>query len=89
MTTCVPIKELKNTSSFARLVEESQDPVIVTRNGYESFAVMTIAQLDALKLDAARADLYRDIDDAEADFAAGRVVDGRESQRLARVRYGL
>lgn len=89
MTICVPFKELKNTASFAKTVEGSDEPVIVTRNGYETFAVMTVEKLDALKQEAARARLYRDIDEAEDDFAAGRVMDGRESQRKARERYGL
>lgn len=89
MTVCVPIKEMKNTASFARLVEESSDPVIVTKNGFETFAVMTVEKLDALRLEAARAHLYRDVDEAESDFVAGRVTDARASQQQARERYGL
>lgn len=89
MPICVPIKELKNTSAFAELVESSPEPVIVTRNGRESFAVMTVAELDALRLEAARAELYRLVGEAEADVAAGRVVDARASQAAARDRYGL
>lgn len=89
MTICIPIKELKNTAAFAKTVEEASEPVIVTRNGYETFAVMTVEKLDALKQEAARVRLYRDIDEAEDDFASGRVVDGHESQRAARERYGL
>ena len=50
--TCVPIKELKDTATFSRLVESSADPVIVTRNGYDAFAVMTVEQLEALKFEA-------------------------------------
>ena len=89
MATCVPIKELKNTSSFAKLVEEADEPVIVTRNGYDTFAVMTMAQLEALELEARRARLYQEIDRAEADIAAGRVSDGWDSTKVARERYGL
>lgn len=89
MTVCVPIKELKNTASFAKLVEESSDPVIVTKNGYEKFAVMTVEKLDALRMGAARAQLYDHIDAAEADFQADRVTDGFASQQNAREKYGL
>ena len=89
MPTCVPIKELKNTATFAKLVEESDGPIIVTKNGYESFAVMTMDQLEALELEAKRAQLYQAIDQAEQDMAAGRVSDGWESMRSARDRYGL
>ena len=89
MTVCVPIKDLKNTATFSKLVESSPDPVIVTRNGRESFAVMTVEELDALRLEAARAQLYRDIDEAEDDFAHGRMTEVNESQRRTRERYGL
>ena len=89
MTVCVPIKDLKNTATFSKLVESSPDPVIVTRNGRESFAVMTVEELDALRLEAARAQLYRDIDEAEDDFAHGRMTEANVSQRRTRERYGL
>lgn len=89
MATCVPIKDLKNTAAFSKLVEESEGPVIVTKNGRDAFAVMTIQELDALRLDAARATLYEKIDEAEADFVEGRFVPARESQQKARARYGL
>ena len=89
MTVCVPIKDLKNTATFSKLVESSPDPDIVTRNGRESFAVMTVEELDALRLEAARAQLYRDIDEAEDDFAHGRMTEANESQRRTRERYGL
>ncbi len=89
MTICVPVKDLKNTATFSKLVESSPDPVIVTRNGRESFVVMTVEELDALRLEAARAQLYRDIDEAEDDFAHGRTTEANESQRRTRERYGL
>lgn len=89
MAVCVPIKDLKNTATFAETVESSADPVIVTRNGRDAFAVMTVEKLDALRLEASRADLYRKVAAAEADVAAGRVTEARASQRAARERYGL
>ena len=91
MTVCVPIKDLKNTATFSKLVESSPDPVIVTRKGRESFAVMTVEELDALRLEAARAQLYRDIDEAEDDFAHGRMSPGctsNRSQMRKMVSYG-
>jgi prevent-host-death family protein len=89
MPVCVPIKELKNTATFAELVESSPEPVIVTRNGRSAFAVMTVEELDALRLEAARAELYRLVGEAEDDISAGRVISARESQAQARARYGL
>lgn len=52
MTVCVPIKYLKNTATFSKLVESLPDPAIVMRNGWESFVVMTVEEWDALRLKA-------------------------------------
>lgn len=38
----VPIKELKNTASISRLVEESKEPIFITKNGYGSMVMMSI-----------------------------------------------
>ena len=73
MPRCIPIKEIKNTTEFARIVEESPEPVIVTRNGREAFAAMSIELLD----------------EAEVASREGRVVDARESIKRTRDRYGL
>ena len=89
MPRCVPIKDIKNTTEFARIVEESPEPVIVTRNGQEVFAAMSIELLDSLRMERARAELYRLIEEAEQASREGRVVDARESNRRTRERYGL
>ena len=89
MPRCIPIKEIKNTTEFARIVEESPEPVIVTRNGREAFAAMSIELLDAMRMERARAELYRLLDEAEEASRAGRVVDARKSIQRTRDRYGL
>ncbi|MGI6034166.1 MAG: hypothetical protein ACOX69_12165 [Coriobacteriales bacterium] len=89
MATCVPIKSLKDTTAFSNLVENSDEEVIVTRNGEASFAAISLDQLDAYKLNSARLELYERIDEAQADIEASRVEDAAESQRKARERYGL
>ncbi len=89
MPTCVPIKELKNTAEFSRIVEESASPVIVTKNGYDSFVAMTTQAYEALKLEAARAKLYKIIDQAEQDLAENRTVEAHSAITEARARYGL
>ena len=89
MPVCVPIRDLKNTAEFSKTVEDSAGPVIVTRNGREAFAVMTVEQLDALRMEAARAELYQRVIEAEQDIATGRLADAHASQRAARERHGL
>ncbi len=89
MQTCVPIKDMKDTAAFAATVENADGPVIVTRNGRAAFAVMTMEELDSLRLEASRAELYRLVDEAEDDMARGRLSDARSSLARARERYGL
>ena len=40
MPTAVPVRDLKNTAAFARLVDESPEPITVTKNGYDKFVAM-------------------------------------------------
>lgn len=87
--TCVPVKELKNTSSFTDTVQAAKGPVIVTKNGQEAFVSMSMDCYESLCLDAARARLYQAIDFAEDDFTAGRVVDARGLGAGLKDRYGL
>lgn len=89
MATCVPVKDLKDTAAFTNIVLESSGPVIVTKNGRESFVAMSPAQYDALRMEGARARLYQMIDGAEADIAAGRVHDVGETASYLSARYGL
>lgn len=89
MTTCVPIKDMKSTTAFADLVERSDGPVIVTRNGRDAFAVLRMDDLQALEQEAARAHLYALVDEAEEDIANDRVSEAFDSMSAARARYGL
>ena len=89
MSICVPIKELKNTAEFSRLVEESSGPVIVTKNGKEAFVSLSMETYDALCLEAARARLYQIIDRTEADIEAGRTQEAHAALDTLRGNYGL
>ncbi len=42
MPKIVPIRELKNTASISKFVEESNEPVFVTKNGYGSMVIMSM-----------------------------------------------
>lgn len=86
---CVPVKDLKNTSEFTDTVQSADGPVIVTKNGHEAFISMSMEVYEALRLEAARSELYEKIDRAEADMAADRYVDARELSAKLRDRYGL
>ena len=89
MSTCVPIKELKNTAEFTQLVQNTDDAVTVTKNGYDTLVVMTPEKYESLKLEAARAKLYQIIDQSEQEIAAGNTVDACDSLKKTRRNYGL
>ena len=89
MPVCVPMKELKTTADFTKLVENSDSPVVVTKNGCEAFVALSTSAYEALKIDAARLRLYQSIDRAEADIAAGRTIEAHVAIDDIRSRYGL
>lgn len=89
MPTCVPVREMKDTAKFGKLVEESNEPVIVTRNGRDAYVVMTSDAYDAIRQDLARMKLYEIVDRAEAELAAGEYVEGTAFLQELRTRHGL
>ncbi|MDO4849290.1 MAG: type II toxin-antitoxin system prevent-host-death family antitoxin [Coriobacteriia bacterium] len=89
MTVCVPIKDLKDTTTFAETVASARGPVIVTRNGKDAFVSMSIEEYESMKLEAARSRLYQAMDRAESDFAEGRVHDASETVASLEARYGV
>lgn len=42
MPKIIPIRELKNTASISKYVEETNEPVFITKNGYGSMVIMSI-----------------------------------------------
>ena len=88
MPTCVPIRDMKNTASFAQLVEEATGPVTVTKNGYDAFVVMKSGEYEALQQELAQARLLARMTQAEAEYAEGRYADGRSFTERMRAEYG-
>ena len=92
MPICVPIKDMKDTAKFARLVEEASGPVTVTRNGYDAFVVMRSADYDALLHgceEAAKRKLLERIELAEQEKAEGKYEDYDVATRKLKEKYGL
>lgn len=42
MPKIIPIRELKNTANISKYVEESNEPIFITKNGYGSMVIMSI-----------------------------------------------
>jgi len=69
MPTIRPISDLRNKApEISRLCHESGDPVFITKNGEGDLVVMSLA---AYERDQARLELYRLLDEAEADVQGG------------------
>lgn len=64
-----PISDLRNkTQEISELCHQSDEPVFITRNGVGDMVVMSVA---AWEREQARLDLYRRLEEAEADFDRG------------------
>ena len=37
----IPITVLRNTQELEKMVKESNDPIVVTKNGYGAFAILS------------------------------------------------
>jgi prevent-host-death family protein len=64
-----PITDLRNKArDLSRLCHESGEPVYITKNGEGDMVLMSLAAYERLQ---ARLELYRQLDEAEADVRAG------------------
>jgi prevent-host-death family protein len=73
-----------NYNEISTFCNESNEPVFITKNGRGDLAVMSIDLYDQL---IHRDELYRLLQEAEADFKAGREITFDES--LQELRKGL
>ena len=92
MPVCVPIKDMKDTAKFSRLVEEASGPVTVTKNGYDAFVVMRSADYDRMVSDRdeiAKRKLLERVARAEIEIAEGRYSDYDIATAELRAKYGL
>ena len=82
----IPIKDLKKTSELSELCREAKEPVFITKNGYGDMVIMSMETYEKTML---MNDIYRKLDVAEQSIAKGEVVDGFESIRKIREKYGI
>ena len=89
MPVCVPVKDMRDTSRVAELVESSASPVTVTKNGYSKFVVMRSEDYDRMEAELARARLMGRIALAERERNDGLAKDAFESLASIEAKYGL
>lgn len=80
-----PISDLRNRAKeISRLCHEENQPVFITRNGEGDLVVMSQAHYDRLQ---AQLDLYRQLDEADAQAAGGvKGIGHRDMVRRLRAR---
>lgn len=88
MTTCVPVRDMKNTAAFSDLVERERD-VTVTKNGYEVFHCLSGDQYRVLQEEVARARLLSRMMLAERECEAGASDNFDGFAASVREEYGL
>lgn len=89
MPVCVPIKDMRDTAAFTKLVEDTPEPVTVTKNGYSKFVVMRSDDYDALVSAQAQAHLMARIAVAERERKEGNYLDALDALDNLEAKYGL
>lgn len=85
----VPIKDLRDTASFAQLVKTSPEPIIVTNNGHDEFVCMRSEDYRRMHEAEVRANLLSRIAISERERALGLGVNAFDDIEAARQCHGL
>ena len=88
MSTCVPVRDMRDTAAFTGLVE-AEGEVTVTKNGYTAIHCLSDSRYQAMQEEAARSRLLSRIMLAESEMARGDADDFDEFEAGVRERYGL
>ena len=82
----VPMRDLKNTVEIERRCANANEPVFVTKNGYGRLVVMDIEYYERTmrKIDEAHL-----VNKGIADYAEGKIVDGKSSIQQLRKKHGI
>ena len=82
----IPMRDLKNTVEIERRCSESDEPVVVTKNGYGSLVVMGMDYYERIMGKIHEASL---VNRGIEDYEAGRVTDGKSSLKKLREKHGI
>ncbi len=82
---CIPIRDLKDTTGLSRLCHSSDEPITITKNGYQDMVIMSAEVYERIRLYS----VYEKMMEAEKDIEQGNVSDAMDSLTEMRSRYGL
>ena len=86
MPQIIPIRDLAKTSEISSLCREAKEPVFITKNGYGDMVIMS---METYERNMFKDDVYRKLAKGEQSIQAGDVLDGFESLKMIRDKYGL
>lgn len=89
MPTAVPVRDLKDTAKFCQTVRDSTEPIVVTRNGYDEFFVLSPDLYRELDMVRRRQELYEIVDAAESRLSAGEGIPARLALSQIRQHHDL
>lgn len=82
----LPVNELKNTANILKVCEESEGPIVITRNGYGKAVIMSVEVYEKLFEQIELATL---INESLDDFKnGGKAVDGKQFLNEMMQKYG-
>ncbi len=86
MPRIIPIRDLKDTAKISKMVQESDEPIFITKNGYGEMAIMNMKTYEEKFF---LLDLYKSLDISEQQFREGKGADAFESLKRIRKKHGL
>lgn len=82
----LPVNELKNTANILKVCEESERPIVITRNGYGKAVIMSVEVYEKL---FEKIELATLINESLNDFKnGGKAVDGKQFLNEMMQKYG-
>lgn len=86
MPKIIPIRELKNTATISKYVEETNEPVFITKNGYGSMVIMS---LEVYEREISKRQMIELINDSLKDINhVDQKVDGALFLNEMKTKYG-
>ena len=82
----IPIQDLRNTDEISQLCHETNEPIYITQDGYGDMVLMSMRMFEERMF---MQDVYSKLAEAEADVAAGRTKNAKESLRRIREKYNV
>lgn len=85
----IPVTDLKNTSAAVALCQESDDPVLVTKNGRPALWLVKPEEMQQLRDAAERERLHQLVAHSERQWRDGLATDAASDIEEMRAKYGL